>query len=297
MGTTNPVVSQTDIAAPAGYYTTGTYGNLAVTVDDSLNNPVVGATVTITNTSSPNNTESIATGVTGCALAAYIATGSYSVVVQDTGYVAPTEALTATATGLAVGAGDTQPAILAYAPAAIVPISYAETTPVLTAPANTLASYPASVNSIGNLAAPVAYPAAPTQTLHLWPYTNGYDIYAGGCTDNDISGLSGYHALAVSQGVTTPDTLQLYSLSIQANKTISNATVTATDTTSGCTNNTLTFTPTLAANAMTIALPMGTYDIAVKATDGLAVPTETVNNYPITMARATGSRTTTVTFP
>jgi hypothetical protein len=86
-------------------------------------------------------------------------------------------------------------------------------------------------------------------------------------------------------------------LSIQANKAISNATVTATDTTSGCTNNTLTFTPTLAANAMTIALPMGTYDIAVKATDGGTVRTANVSTYPITMAQATGSRTTNVTFP
>jgi hypothetical protein len=297
MGTTKPVVSQTDISAPASYYSTGTLGNLAVTVEDSQNNPVAGATVTITNTSPPDNTEAISTGATGCALAGFIATGSYNIVVQDNGYVAPSEALTATATGQAVGAGDTQPVTLLYAPAANVPISYAETAPVLTAPANTLASYPVTVNSTGNTPTPITYPAAPPPTLQLWPYSNGYDIYAGGCTDNDISTLSGYQALAVSQGVTTPDTLQLYSLSIQANKTISNPTVTATDTTSGCTNNTVSFTPTLTGNAMTIALPMGTYDISVKATDGSVSPTEHVSTYPITMARATGSQETNVTFP
>ncbi len=48
MGSTLPVVAQTDVAPPAGYYP-ATDGNLAVSVTDSNGNPVVGASVMVTS--------------------------------------------------------------------------------------------------------------------------------------------------------------------------------------------------------------------------------------------------------
>ena len=44
---------------------------------------------------------------------------------------------------------------------------------------------PGDVNYTAYLPAPVTYPAPLAGALQLWPYSNGYDIYPGGCADND----------------------------------------------------------------------------------------------------------------
>jgi hypothetical protein len=148
----------------------------------------------------------------------------------------------------------------------------------------------------------ITYPAATAQKLSLWPYPSGYDIYAGGCSDNDITNQPGYTPFAVAQGVTTPDTLSLYSVTMKVDltqgKAVTSPPVTATDTPQGCTYNTLTFSPELTAGAMTIALPLGSYDLSVSGTVNghQNVPgTFPANFNPV--AVGTGSVLTTVNFP
>ena len=124
MGSTHPVVAQTDVAPPAGYYSSS-LANLAVNVVDSNNAPVVGASVTITGPSPATTVAAgpLSTGATGCAFAAFLEPGAYSISATLPGYVDMDENLTATKSNLAIGTGSTVGWTLNYAPAAQVPIS------------------------------------------------------------------------------------------------------------------------------------------------------------------------------
>jgi hypothetical protein len=297
MGSTHPVVAQTDVAPPAGYYSDA-LGNLAVDVVDSNGAPVVGASVTITG---PTNAGPIPTGATGCAFAAFLNPGAYAISVSLAGYVDMDENLTATKSNLAIGAGSTNGVPLYYAPAAQVPISYTSTpaqmpappaatttaagatttttavgatTTTTTTPSTTVAyptnGYPVTVSDTYSLPAPVTYSAPLAGALQLWPYSNGYDIYPGGCADNDPVTYSLGSSFSVSQGVTSPDTLQVYGVSIAATSAagpVTNLQVTATDTSSGCNapNNGFSFSA-VAASSTVIAIPLGTFSLAVKGT-------------------------------
>ena len=103
MGSTHPILAQTDVAPPAGYYS-DSLGNLAVDVVDSNGAPVVGAAVTIAG---PADAGPILTGATGCAFAAFLNPGAYAISASLAGYVDMDENLTATKSNLAIGAGST----------------------------------------------------------------------------------------------------------------------------------------------------------------------------------------------
>jgi hypothetical protein len=307
MGSTHPIVAQTDVAPPAGYYS-NSLGNLAVDVVDSNGAPVVGASVTITG---PTDAGPILTGATGCAFAAFLNPGAYAISASMAGYVDMDENLTATKSNLAIGAGSTVGWTLNYAPAAQVPISYTSTaaqmppptttttvapttTTTLAGPTTTTSSttttpggttttttppgtvtyptngYPVTVNDGAYLPAPVTYSAPLAGALQLWPYSNGYDIYPGGCADNDPAAYGTPTPFTVSQGVSSPDTLQVYGVSITATSAAGSVTslqVTATDTSSTCSapNNGFSFSP-VAGSSTVIAIPLGTFSLEVTGT-------------------------------
>jgi hypothetical protein len=287
MRTTHPVVTQTDIAPPKSYYTTSK-GNFAVSVADSEGNPVVGATVTFAVPSTGYTTTAL-TDQTGCAFAPYLPAGLYNITVQAAGDVSQAEQSTYSVPVQTTLGANTTVAVpstgdILYGPPATINIGYAASPIALTAtaasfavpsggPSTSLPTYPVTAHN-GTLPVTFTTAAAPSQALNLWPYPNSYDIYPGGCADNDplnpaYSPLAGT-ALTVSEGSTTAENLQLYSDSLnvtgqalQANSIV----VTATDGTSGCTtpNNTLTFMPTVTASAFTIELPLGTWTLTATA--------------------------------
>jgi Tfp pilus assembly protein PilV len=352
MGSTLPVVAQTDVAPPAGYYP-ATDGNLAVSVTDSNGNPVVGASVMVT---SPATAGPVLTGPTGCAFMAFLSPGTgYDVQATLPGYVDMHENPTATADNLALGAGVTLAVPLNYAPAASVAIGLGSTvavpppttttvatttttvaatttttqvgttTTTTTVPTTTTTVSTTTTTTPGSVVDPVngyavtaldkgsgttiTYPAPLTGDLELWPYADGYDIYPGGCPDNDPTWENGgstqvyaatlptpYAPFPVSQGVTTTDTLSLYGVSVtgvDGALPVTNMTVTVTDTTGGCaSNNSFAFNQ-VPGNSINIGLPLGTWTISVSATvngqlppktgsvsvteNGSALPAETVN--------------------
>ncbi len=304
MGSTHPIVAQTDVAPPAGYYS-NSLGNLAVDVVDSNHAPVVGAAVTITG---PTDAGPILTGATGCAFAAFLNPGAYAVSASLAGYVDMDENTTATASNIAIGAGSTVGWTLNYAPAAQVPISYTSTPAQMPSPTTTTTAagatttttaagattttttppgtvtyptngYPVTVSDTAELPAPVTYSAPLAGALQLWPYANGYDIYPGGCADNDPATYSLYTPFSVSQGVTSPDTLQVYGVSITATSAVGTVTslqvtatdtspqVAATDTSPTCSapNNGFSFS-SVGGNSTVIAIPLGTFSLKVTGT-------------------------------
>jgi hypothetical protein len=308
MGSTFPIVAQTDIAPPAGYYSSS-LGNLAVKVQDSNLAAVVGASVTITGPSPATTVAAgpIMTGATGCAFAAFLAPGAYTATASLPGYVDMNENTTATNANIALGAGSTVGWTLNYAPAAQVPISYQSTASVLptttttmptttttvvgptttttstttttvggptttttTVPFGTITyptnGYPVTVNDTAYLTAPVTYAAPLAGALQLWPYANGYDIYPGGCADNDPATYSLYTPFSVGQGVTSPDTLQVYGVAITASSALGPVTsmqvVSATDATCS-TNNSFGPFASAAGNTTVIGVPLGTFSLHV----------------------------------
>jgi hypothetical protein len=310
MSSTFPIVAQTDIAPPAGYYSSS-LGNLAIKVEDSNLAAVVGASVTITGPSPATTVAAgpITTGATGCAFAAFLAPGAYTATASLPGYVDMNENTTATKANMALGAGSTVGWTLNYAPAAQVPISYQSTAPVLPTTTTTLPTttttvagptttttststttttlggtttttttvpfgtityptngYQVTVNDTAYLTAPVTYAAPLAGALQLWPYANGYDIYPGGCADNDPATYSLYAPFSVSQGVTSPDTLQVYGVAITASSALGPVTsmqvVSATDVTCS-TNNSFGPFASAAGNTTVIGVPLGTFSLHV----------------------------------
>ena len=204
MPPTMPVEAQTDIFTPPGDYPEST-GNLGVSVVDSYGAPVVDALVTMTNADTPHNSITVPTGQTGCAFVAYLPTGNYSVSAELTGYVDQWENLTASESAVALGAGDTVGVTLDYAPADVVDVTWPSgvTLPAVGYYPVTVVNPGLSEPGTGSVALPNGAAPAPLQ-LQLWPYSNGYEIYPGGCTDSD-PGLYGIAetSFAVSQGSTT----------------------------------------------------------------------------------------------
>jgi hypothetical protein len=136
------------------------------------------------------------------------------------------------------------------------------------------------VTIFNNTPGTITYPAPVAAALSLWPYSNGYDIYAGACVDNDPNWVAGSPAvrmyptvptdqLNVTQGGTSPDTLQLYGLSITGNSAagpVSNLQVTLTDTTQGCSSNNVYSFSAVSGNSTNIAIPLGTFAVTVTGT-------------------------------
>jgi hypothetical protein len=136
--------------------------------------------------------------------------------------------------------------------------------------------YSVTVNDAGSLPAPVTYSAPLAGALQLWPYANGYDIYPGGCADNDPAVYFSYAPFTVGQGVTSPDQLKVYGVSITGKDGAFAVTnlqvVTGSDTT--CSTSTSSFGPfpAAAANSTLIGLPLGTFKLSV---------TGTANGHPV----------------
>jgi hypothetical protein len=130
----------------------------------------------------------------------------------------------------------------------------------------------------------------------LWPYSNGYDIYPGGCPDNDpdtatYSTYSTYTPFSVSQGVTSTDPLTVYGLVVTATSSsghpVTQLQVTAKDASPTCSapNNAFS-TGWVTGNSMVIGIPLGTFSLTV--TGVVNGNDETVG--PIALAPETGNQ-------
>lgn len=184
MGSTLPVISETDIAVPPSYQPSS-LGSLAVSVQDTDGDGVTDATVTMLNTTD-GTSKTVRTGRTGCAFEAYLTTGTYTITAQKSGYVDMNENTTATASGVALSAGDTVPVTLNYAPAAVVSIGFTSTAPQLPPPTTTTTLPPTTTTTVAGATTTTAATtttttlASTTTTLAVSPTvnypTNGYPV-------------------------------------------------------------------------------------------------------------------------
>ena len=278
MRVVNPVASQTLLTPSAGAYDPND-GHVAVQLFDRTAAPLAGHTVTL---SGPASATQLSTG-DGCVFFAYLDPGTYTVSLSTPGYVDRQGNQPATQTASVVAARITalqfdydRAATLdigLVAPAgAVIPSGIATTVANSNLTVGTR-SFPESSTGSGT-----------TRTVTpLFPYSSGYQVWAGECADAD----PGFHpggsrgaALASNPGGTTAGSASLDAVDVvvvRGGAPVSGARVEATHlAATGCPSGvTLTSATRTDANGrLRLALPYGTWTIrATGSTTGVSTPT------------------------
>ena len=155
-------------------------GTLAVKVVNQADVGVTGIPITITGPASMSST----TNAQGCAVFGHIDPGAYTVRATQLGFVDPAGKATAETTGT-VTAGTVNVTTLRYAPAASVTVNFDTKVGSAAPRAATSLAVTAANSGIPSPGVRVfSAPAAPLGTIvasGLFPFTDGYAFYSGGC--------------------------------------------------------------------------------------------------------------------
>jgi prepilin-type N-terminal cleavage/methylation domain-containing protein len=277
MRVVNPVTSQTLLTPPIGAYDPYD-GHVAVQLFDRTAAPLVGQTVRL---SGPESATQVSTG-DGCVFFAYLDPGTYTVSLSTSGYVDRQGNQPATQTA-SVAASQITTLQFDYDRAATLEIG-------LVAPSGAvIPSGIATTVANSNLTVGTkSFPEASTGSgvsrtvTPLFPYSSGYQVWAGECEDAD----PGFHpggsrgaALASNPGGTASGSATLDAVDVvvlRGGNGVAGATVEATHlAATGCPSGvTLTSTTTTDANGrLKLALPYGTWTIrATGSTTGVSTP-------------------------
>jgi prepilin-type N-terminal cleavage/methylation domain-containing protein len=299
-----PPISDTVITPPVGTYDPNS-GHVAVTVRDAAGQPQPSVPVTFAG-GSVNATQN--TTSDGCAFFAYEPAGSYTVTLSSPGYVSD-QGVASPSTAATVVAGSTVPLQFQYDRAASI---VATLQPTGGAPLPTSPSIPVSLGNTHIL--PTGFKTVAgggaTRTIgSLFPFADGYAMWAGACSDADPQGIKPaggpYYpgatrdaAVAVTPGGSSAGTVTLPALTVQTLTTASlprpNVAVTATHVVpSGvtvdpsCTSGaTYALGTTDASGRITVGLPYGTWMLSAAGTSTTAQVTldPTAASPPVTIS-------------
>lgn len=227
MGAVEPVRSETVLAPPIGAFDP-TLGNIAVRVFDREAGPGYGHPVTVSGPDNPPQQVTINdNGVVGCAFFAGLTPGSYTVTmgtasfVDRKGVASPSQTIT-------VASGTVSSVQFDYDRAATLSLG-------IFAPAggNIPADVPLTIgnNQILPLGTKVVDGSGTNRSLpDLFPFADGYQVWAGACADADPEGIdlvggapywSGAvrpPALATDPGVVTTGTVSMETLQVDVTR-------------------------------------------------------------------------------
>ena len=267
--------ASTVVTPPVGTYDPFT-GHIGVMVRDAAGVPQENVPVAI---SGPGVSESQTTSSDGCAFFAFEPIGAYTVSLNKSGYVndqmlsAPTQAAT-------VGAGSTVSLQFQYDIAATMNLTLAggaggaipANIPVTLANTHLLPSGKMTFAGTGTT----------RSLLGLFPYVDGYEMFAGSCLAADPEGMNGAVAIypgasrpaatAVTAGGTSSATVPLHTMIVQTRTSLGaarpNVAVTAKNVTdTGCpTQVTYALGTTDASGNLTVALPYGSWIVGATGT-------------------------------
>jgi prepilin-type N-terminal cleavage/methylation domain-containing protein len=219
---TKPVESTTTLAPPVGVYSANT-GAIAAKLVTASGDPATGVQVSATSAT----TRTVVTGDDGCAFFAFLPTGTYNVTATAAGWVNDQE-LVVPSQSTTVSVGSTKSVVFNLDRAATLNV----TGWTSSAPAAT--GIPVSVANTGlQPNGQYVFPAGTTALTPLFPYSDGYSLFAGSCTDANPLGLNAsrnpYYPLAdadpldVAPGGVDSGPVTLYPLAVRV--TLSNGTV------------------------------------------------------------------------
>ena len=207
-----PIKMSSLVAPPVGAFGAN-QGTLGVQVNDRNGIGVPGVSVTITGPTSISNP----TNSAGCAIFAFVPTGSYVAGVNTLGWVDRGGNQDATV-GATVSQGTVKVAAIDYDRAASVAVTFDTeardgTIPLVQPAASTQlaaanAGVPAGPFSLAGLRKydPAGGAALGIAATGLFPFTDGYGLYGGGCAGadpTDIPGLDNYYDLYPDEHITT----------------------------------------------------------------------------------------------
>ncbi len=240
---------------------------VGVKVLDAAGLPSKNRTVSITG---PAGTFSDTTAVDGCAVFALSTPGTYTASMNEPGYVdfygdqTPDKSVVVTA-------GTLSQVTINYDKAATLAVTYiTEGGYSLPAswPALTLAN--TGLQPTGTRV--VTTSSATTTVNSLWPFTDGYSLWAGSCAQSDPATAGGTRspAIIIAPAGTGTTTTRLAPMALTVKNTLGvavpNAVVTATPvttTTCGTTENPITVGTTNASGVLNASLPAGKWQIKV----------------------------------
>lgn len=265
MSSIPPVTSQTILSPPVGTYDASS-GHLAVRVIDRDAAPVGGVQV---STAGPQALSQFTTS-DGCVFFGFLPAGDYTVTVSSSGYVdgqwvaAPTQA-----SSVVVGA--TSSLLFEYDRAATLDLTLVGKDAGAAAP-TTVPITIANSHLLPTGSKIIAGSGSPQQITGVFPYADGYQVWAGSCLD----AASGPDPLGVSPGIATSETILMPEVKVQvtaAGLPVPGLPVGATHAPdAGCAaGETYSVGVTDVNGELTFALPFGTWDITVSA-----LPVQTV---------------------
>ncbi len=271
MNGVDPVQNQTVITPPVGSYDPND-GHIAVKVLDRDALPQSGVPVTING---PGGADTEVTTSDGCAFFAYLDPGSYTVSLSEVGYV----------DGQGVS-GPSQTATVVATTTSSLQFQYDQASSLSVSLAGVSGGViPSAAVSIGNThLLPVGTKAfagsgASRTISNLFPYADGYELWAGDCADADPQGLksdgTAYYpgatrstAIAVTPGSASSGSVTMSTLTVTVKRgttAISGAAVKAVHgADAGCgSGETLTLGSTDATGTLVVAMPFGTWTLQV----------------------------------
>jgi prepilin-type N-terminal cleavage/methylation domain-containing protein len=268
MGSTQPVSANTILTPSKNWVSSSGFGYAAVKVLDSTAAPVKGTTVTLTKSGAATLTDTTADD--GCAVFQTSTTGTWAASINNAGYVDFYGNQNATK-NVTIAVGSLTQATINYDKAATATVvqqtqsgyNLPTSLPFLTF-ANT------GLQPTGTRYVQAAGTA--TTVTSLWPFSDGYTMWAGQCAQADPAASGGTRSPAVvmGPGTTNSATVQLTGAALTvrtaAGVPVTNATVTATPlNTSGCatTENPLTLGVTDTTGVLKTSLPAGAWTLKV----------------------------------
>jgi type II secretory pathway pseudopilin PulG len=193
MGGVQPVTSETLLTPPPGALDR-TKGHIGVTVVDRDGAALAGHTVSLSHSAV---VETAATNADGCAFFDYLTPGSYTVSVGTPGYT-DRQGNQPAATTLSVTANTLSTARFDYDRAATITVATTTTPSTAGVPDAMQVTVANSNLTVGTTR--LAWTRTATSVGPLFPYTSGYQLWAGGCADADpqYTGYTGSRGVAVT---------------------------------------------------------------------------------------------------
>jgi hypothetical protein len=269
MGATRPVVNSTILTPPKGVLNDAATAYLAVKVRNAAGAPNTNLPVSVSNGAT---TVPAVTDATGCAVVGVTAAGNYTVKLNGTSMVDYYGASNPTSTTVAtLGQLTVVTPALNYDSASELDVSFATSAGYAvpaTLPDVTLGNVNLVTNGGTRVFAPVGA-ATVIAAKNLWPFTDGYAIWPGSCTDANPAKAptngSTNPALVIAPGAVVSTTVNLTPVDVTvvngAGVPQVGATVTAvkpSGSTTGClTDQTLTLGVTDATGHLKTSLPNG----------------------------------------
>jgi prepilin-type N-terminal cleavage/methylation domain-containing protein len=274
MGGVKPVVSNTVLTPPKNTLASST-SFVAVKVANVTNTPLASQVVTLTG---PGGTYTDTTATDGCAVFALSSTGTYTASVNTAGYV-DSIGNTNPSQSVTVAAGTLSQRSFGYDQAGTLAVTLTtDSGYALPTTLPQISLYNTTILPLGVKA--LASSAATTSISNLWPYVDGYAVWAGSCKQSDpvVSGGTRDAVVPLAAGASLATSVRLAPVQVNVTTIVAGlpvslvgATVLATPlTATNCAvpDTQLTLGVTNALGVLMTSLPAGKWTLTVKLKTG-----------------------------